>query len=305
MHKIKFFSHFFLSIFFAALLTLVGCASVKEVTSDTFETGTTNWDGSIDLYRTINQKNADEKCLSQGKLVDPIAEGRLSGIDWVLRFKCIDPSVKRQRELDAFEANKREQERLKKLAEEVRKRDEAKRQEAERQAVIRANEELRAAKQRADEEAAAEQELARKRLESENYVRGQLDDLKRNGVWETDVINLIVNFQSYKNKKVFLKCWISYIGSKGGNCVSGDEKQRIKISADGINKDNFRWLLNNCNGSIRTNSEYCYAAHILGTAGIVEGELALINVSMINVCQNYEDRSVSKAWNVFCNAQDK
>ena len=102
-------------------------------------------------------------------------------------------------------------------------------------------------------------------MESGNYVRGQLDSLKRNGVWETNVINLIVNFQAYKNKKVFLKCLISFMGSKGGNCISGDEKQRIKISAVGINKDDFRWLPNNCNESIRNNSEYCDAAHILGT----------------------------------------
>jgi hypothetical protein len=295
MYKFKYFYLFFHQIFFVGLLFLVGCASVTEDKDGAYITATTNWDGSIDTYRRINQKNADEKCSSQGKLVDPIEESMgVTGIfDWTLKFKCIDPSIKKQRDLDAFEANKREQERLKKLAEEVRKRDEAKRQEAERQA----------AKQRADAEVAAkaaEQELARKRLESENYVRGQLDDLKRNGVWKTDVINLIVNFQSYKNKKVFLKCWISYIGSYGGNCVSGDEKQRIKISTDGINKDDFRWLLNNCNGSIRNNSGYCEAAHILGTAGIVEGELALINVSMINVCQNYEDRSYSKAWNVYC-----
>lgn len=60
-------------------------------------------------------------------MVDPIAEGNLSGIDWVLRFKCIDSSVKKQRDLDAFEANKREQERTKKLAEENRKRNEAER----------------------------------------------------------------------------------------------------------------------------------------------------------------------------------
>jgi hypothetical protein len=142
MHKIKFFSFFSINFFFA-LLTLVGCASVKEVTSDTFETGTTNWDGSIDLYRTINQKNADEKCLSQGKLVDPIAEGRLSSIDWVLRFKCIDPSVKRQRELDAFEANKREQARLKKLAEEERQQQEARRLRYEEEQKIKEVERLR------------------------------------------------------------------------------------------------------------------------------------------------------------------
>ena len=124
MHTIRFFLN---QLVFVGLLSMAGCASVKEVPNGTFETGTTNWDGSIDIYRRINQKNANEKCSSLGKLVDPIAEGLLSGIDWVLRFKCIDPSVKKQRDLDAFEANKREQERTKKLAEEDRKRNAAER----------------------------------------------------------------------------------------------------------------------------------------------------------------------------------
>lgn len=131
---------FLLPIVFIGLLSLFGCASVKEDKDGTYITGTTNWVGreEFHIYRRINQKNADEKCSSQGKLVDPVEEkmGLTSIFDLSLRFKCIDPSVKRQRELDAIEANKKEQERRDKLAEEERKRNEEvrKRNEAEQKA---------------------------------------------------------------------------------------------------------------------------------------------------------------------------
>jgi len=45
-----------LQVFFVGLLSLTGCASVKETANGTYETGTTNWDGSIATYRVINQK---------------------------------------------------------------------------------------------------------------------------------------------------------------------------------------------------------------------------------------------------------
>ena len=140
--------NFFLSlIIFIGLLSFSGCASVKEDKDGTYITGTTNWVGAEEfhIYRRINQKNADEKCSSQGKLVDPVEEkmGLTSIFDLSLRFKCIDPSVKRQRELDAIEVNKKEIERRYKQAEEERKRyeearkrneDERKRYEAEQKA---------------------------------------------------------------------------------------------------------------------------------------------------------------------------
>jgi hypothetical protein len=131
-------SNFLSLIIFIGLLSLSGCASVKEDKDGTYITGTTNWVGAEEfhIYRRINQKNADEKCSSQGKLVDPVEEkmGLTSIFDLSLRFKCIDPSVKRQRELDAIEVNKKEIERRYKLAEEERKKNEEvrKRNEEER-----------------------------------------------------------------------------------------------------------------------------------------------------------------------------
>jgi len=132
--------NFFLSlIVFIGLLSLSGCASVVEIENGTFETRRIIWDESregINYQRKINHKNANEKCSSMGKLVDHLGEWNLSNDELVQRFKCIDPSVKRQRDLEAVEANKKEQERRKKLAEEERKRneEERKRYEAEQKA---------------------------------------------------------------------------------------------------------------------------------------------------------------------------
>jgi len=153
-----------------------------------------------------------------------------------------------------------------------------------------------AAKRRADEQtakeaaakaekAAAERELARKRTESENYVRAKRDALKKSGVYETDVINLIVNFQSYKGKKVLLKCWINNVGSFGGNCRSEDDKQYISIDNEGIDKEDFKWLLESCrNQYYNDNHWYCKSAPIVAT---VEGSSVprLTNVYIYELCK--------------------
>lgn len=181
--------------------------------------------------------------------------------------------------------------------EEVKQRDEQKRQE-----MLAAERELeRTRPEREAAAAAAERESTRKRLEAENNVRTELAALKKEGVRRTDVIDLIVNFQKYKGKKVFLKCWVRYMGATGGYCGSRNEKQRIIISAEGIDVHDFKWLLNSCNGSQRTNSSSCFGIDILGTVGTVDGEPALINASNYDVCESEEALSMLSAGEaLFC-----
>ena len=142
MKSFNFKTRFYILFLFALL---VGCSSVVEIENGTYETRRALWDNSRDdtnYQRRTNQENADEKCLSQGKIVDFLGEWNLRNHELVLRFKCIDPSVKRQRDLEAFEANKRE-EREKKLAEEWRKRNEADRLRFEAEQKSKETERLR------------------------------------------------------------------------------------------------------------------------------------------------------------------
>jgi len=139
-----------------------------------------------------------------------------------------------------------------------------------------------AAKVKAD---IAERDLKRRRTESENYVRARREALRKAGVYDADVLNLIVNFQSYKGRKVFLKCWINNVGSYGGNCRSSDDKQSISIENTGIAKDDFKWLLENCrNQYYNENSSYCKSMPIVGT---VEGSSVprLTNVYFYDLCK--------------------
>jgi len=132
-------------------------------------------------------------------------------------------------------------------------------------------------------------------------VHTELAALKKEGVLRTDVIDLIVNFQKYKGKKVFLKCWVRYMGATGGYCGSRNEKQRVIISANGIDPYDFKWFLNECNGSQRTNSKLCSGMVILGTVGTVDGEPALINASNYDVCESEEALSLLSAGvKLFC-----
>ena len=148
---------------------------------------------------------------------------------------------------------------------------------------------------RAAELAAQEREIARKRTESKNYVLARKDALKKSGVYETDVLDLIVNYQSYKGKKVFLKCWINNFDSLGGHCRSKDDKQFISIENEGIDKNVYKWLLENCrNYYYKDNDWYCQSAPIVGT---VEGSSIprLTNVYIYELCKNRTLFS-SSAW---------
>jgi hypothetical protein len=185
---------FLLPIVFIGLLFLSGCASVKEYKNGTYTTETTDWWGADDFQtygRRTNQKNADEKCSSQGKLVDPIQQKMTSQWDLILIFKCIDPSVKRLRELDAIEANKKEQERREKLAEEERKRneevrkkneEERKKNEAEQKAEQKAKE---AERLRTEALKAAEWERTRPQREAEQRRALAAEEARLNSICPT------------------------------------------------------------------------------------------------------------------------
>ena len=130
---------------------------------------------------------------------------------------------------------------------------------------------LAARKKREIEEANEKLEkeaLIRKRLDSGKYVQARLDALKKEGVYQTDVVNLIVNFQSYKGRKVFLKCSINNFSALGGNCWAGDKSQNISISSEGLDKETFKWLLENCSERyFPDNHWYCQSAPIVGNVG--------------------------------------
>jgi hypothetical protein len=158
---------------------------------------------------------------------------------------------------------------------------EAERLEAQRRADEKAAQDAAA---KAKEEA-EEREVARKRLESEKYVRARWEALRKAGIYETDVLNLIVNFQSFKGKKVFLKCWINNMSSYGGNCRSSDDKQYVSIDNEGIDKEDFKWLLENCrNQYYNENSWYCRSAPVVAT---VDGSSVprLTNVYFYELCK--------------------
>jgi hypothetical protein len=130
---------------------------------------------------------------------------------------------------------------------------------------------LAARKKREIEEANEKLEkeaLKRKLLDSRKYVQARLDALKKEGIYQTDVVNLIVNLQSYKGRKVFLKCSINNFSALGGNCWAGDKSQNISISSEGLDKETFKWLLENCSERyFADNHWYCQSAPIVGNVG--------------------------------------
>jgi hypothetical protein len=139
---------------------------------------------------------------------------------------------------------------------------EAERLEAKRLSDERA---AKAAIEKAEQEARAKERERRSR-ESEKYVKARRDALKKADVYETDVLNLIVNAKSYEGKQVFLQCAINLVSSGGGNCWSADDKQRVSINDEGIDKETFKWMLQNCqNQYSKDNASYCQAAPVVGT----------------------------------------
>jgi hypothetical protein len=190
--------------------------------------------------------------------------------------------LERQRlaQAEAEQAKRQEQERLAKA------REDAAKNEAERIEVKRRADE-KAAQEAAQEAAAraAKEALARKRMESEKWVRAKREGLKNSGIYETDVISLIANFESYKGKIVFLKCWINRVNPRGGDCRSGDDRQYISFENEGINKQDFKWLLQNCSNQFyRDNDWYCQSAPIVGTVGGTS-EPRLKNVYVYELCK--------------------
>jgi energy-coupling factor transporter ATP-binding protein EcfA2 len=139
---------------------------------------------------------------------------------------------------------------------------EAERLEAKRLSDERA---AKAATEKAEQESWA-RERDRRSRESEKYAKARRDALKKAGVFETDVLNLIVDAKSYEGKQVFLQCAINLVSSGGGNCWSADDKQRVSIDDEGIDKETFKWMLQNCRNQYSTdNARYCQFAPVVGT----------------------------------------
>ena len=87
---------------------------------------------------------------------------------------------------------------------------------------------------------------------------GKFDRLRALGYIEADVIDLIVSFDQYAGKKVFLKCWVHSVNSSGGSCRSDDVSQSVSLETKGIDKVFFRLLLLNCPyQSENQNRGYC------------------------------------------------
>ena len=98
------------------------------------------------------------------------------------------------------------------------------------------------------------------------YVR-PLDRLRALGYIETDVIDLIVNFDQYVGKKIFLKCQLSSATSSGGSCRSEDDLQYVSWGTKGIDKIFFKQLLVNCAGPEKQWTWYCKDIWVTATVG--------------------------------------
>ncbi len=125
--------------------------------------------------------------------------------------------------------------------------------------------------------------IEKKRLEKEQAAytdqmkkaasRYQLREEKRrqslisSGIYEIDIIKLIVNINEYKNKKVLIRCTES--GHKGTYILCGNEKHNIKIDVKSINKKLHEEFLHDC-AYLNGRSGGC-SAEIVGTvSGSVE-----------------------------------
>lgn len=94
----------------------------------------------------------------------------------------------------------------------------------------------------------------------------QSEDLRKTGHLKTNVIDLIVGFDQYMGKKVFLKCWVNLVDKFGGNCRSEDDAQFIGIDPKGIDKDLFKWMLVNCQNRFENeNNANCKTLWLTGT----------------------------------------
>lgn len=97
---------------------------------------------------------------------------------------------------------------------------------------------------------------------------GKFDRLRALGYIEADVIDLIVSFDEYAGKRVFLKCWVHSVNSSGGACRSDDVSQSVSLETKGIDKVFFRLLLLNCPyQSENQNTRYCRNIWVTATVG--------------------------------------
>jgi hypothetical protein len=195
---------------------------------------------------------------------------------------------KRREDAEAEEARREEVRRLAAIKEQAAKREAAillaKQQADEKAAQEAANE--AAAK---DREAAAKlkkEAYERKRLESAKYVRARLEALKTAGINQTDVINLMVSWELYKGKKVFIKCIITSIDQFGGQCFDNGSGQYVLISSDGIDRGHFKWLLQNCQKKYSNDNHwYCKSVPIVGMV-MGPSQPTLTNVLIYELCKD-------------------
>jgi hypothetical protein len=97
----------------------------------------------------------------------------------------------------------------------------------------------------------------------------KFDALRATGYLETNIVDVIVGFDEYIGKKVFLKCWINSMDSSGGSCSTEDDEHYVYMGTKGIDKKFFRWILGNCRAGFEQITSYseCRALWITATVG--------------------------------------
>ena len=129
-----------------------------------------------------------------------------------------------------------------------------------------------AAKRKADKEAAekaaaaekAQAAAAEKAKRERQATAERLAKLTKFAASDPSMLEVVVDFQAFKGKKVVLYCdSITSFSAYGGQCNSGN--QNISIDKEGIDKDFFAAALLSCpNGSPNNNRSSCKGLEIIG-----------------------------------------
>jgi len=149
-----------------------------------------------------------------------------------------------------------------------------------------------AAKRKADKEAAekaaaeekAQAAAAEKSKREKQATAERLANLASLGVSEPSMLEVVVDFQSFKGKRVLLYCdSITLFSAYGGRCNSGN--QNIQIDNEGIGKEFFAAALLACpNFYPKDNRSSCKGVEIIG---LVDGYSvpSLKNVKPYSSCR--------------------
>jgi hypothetical protein len=151
-------------------------------------------------------------------------------------------------------------------AREAAQRAEAERvnREREAEAARRAAEEQRsrqAAEQRAQEESRAwERRRAEEARQKEAFLRSQ-------GIRETTVIDLIVNYDTLRGRKVLVRCNLVGASSSGVTCDDPrNDRQSVRLPLENMGWDFKQFLLERCSRFVRNENSYrCSDVGIVGT----------------------------------------